>query len=288
MSAFLERDPQKITGLLAEVGGTVLVEKWERMETILRGLGSALVALSGGVDSSLVAAAAALALGERAQAVTIHSPVEAADDLSAAQEVAALTGIRHHVVVYDDLSSAQFTANPVDRCYHCKLARFRLALGLAREQGLAWLLEGSNADDSQDYRPGERAVSELGARSPLREAGWSKPEIRAAARALGLPVWNRPSAPCLATRFPYGMEVTQAGLRQILAGERFLQDAGFQSVRVRHHGSLVRIEVDPCQVEQLAARHSEVQAFFHGLGFQYVTLDLAGYRQGSLNEVILK
>lgn len=288
MSALLERDPRKISALLADAGGAALVQKWERLEAILRDLGSALVALSGGVDSSLVAAAAVVILGERVQAVTIHSPVEAADDLSAAQAVAAFAGIRHHVVVYDDLSSPQFTANPVDRCYHCKLARFRLALDLARDQSLAWLLEGSNADDSQDYRPGERAVSELGARSPLREAGWSKPEIRAAAQALGLPVWNRPSAPCLATRFPYGMEVTPTGLRQIAAGERFLQEAGFQSVRVRHHGSLVRIEVDPRQVELLAARRGEVHAFFHDLGFQYVTLDLVGYRQGSLNEVILK
>lgn len=288
MSAPLERNSEQIAALLAQAGGAALVEKWARLEAILRGLGSALVALSGGVDSSLVSAAAVVTLGERAQAVTIHSPVEAADDLAAAEAVAAFTGIRHHVVVYDDLSSPQFTSNPVDRCYHCKLARFRLALALARDQGLAWLLEGSNADDSSDYRPGERAVSELGARSPLREAGWSKPEIRAAAQALGLPVWNRPSAPCLATRFPYGMEVTQAGLRQISTGERYLQDLGFQSVRVRHHGNLVRIEVDLRQVELLAARHSDVHAYFHALGFQYVTLDLAGYRQGSLNEVILK
>lgn len=264
---------------------------YDRLAAVLRPLGRVAVALSGGVDSSVLVAAAARVLGPDAVlAVTFRAPVVPESDEKDATVAVQAAGVRHVLLHADEgfLDQPHFRDNPVDRCYHCKLARFRLALGLAHDQGLAWLLEGSNADDSQDYRPGERAVSELGARSPLREAGWSKPEIRAAARALGLPVWNRPSAPCLATRFPYGMEVTQAGLRQILAGERFLQDAGFQSVRVRHHGSLVRIEVDPRQVELLAARHSEVQAFFHGLGFQYVTLDLAGYRQGSLNEVILK
>ena len=195
-------------------------------------------------------------------------------------------GFPLRILDYDDLSNPEFVSNPPDRCYVCKLVRFRLLGELAAEEGFATLVEGSNADDLGDYRPGRRAVTETGAASPLQELGFSKNEIRALAKAFGLSVWDRPSAPCLATRFPYGSPVTQEGLRQVADGERYLHELGFQVVRVRHHGQLARLEVAPDEIERLAAMREEVSAYFKSLGFNYVAVDLSGYRLGSLNEVL--
>ena len=193
-------------------------------------------------------------------------------------------GFCHQVVEYDDLANPMFVANPPDRCYHCKLARFKALQGIADKFGAKWLVEGSNADDAFDYRPGARAVAELGARSPLAEAGFTKADIRALARAMGLNVWDRPSAPCLATRFPYGSPVTSAGLEQVARGEAFLRQRGFRVVRVRHFGDTARIEVAPNAIMALACQREETLGFFKAIGFAYVTIDLAGYRSGSMNE----
>ena len=263
-----------------------LKPRWEALLERFRQMGSAVVAFSGGVDSGLLCAAAYRALGERMLAVTVRSPVEALDDVASARTLAEQVGFPLRVLDYDDLANPEFVANPPDRCYVCKLVRFRQLGALAASEGLATLVEGSNADDLGDYRPGRRALAETGTASPLLELDFTKAEIRALSRALGLSVWDRPSAPCLATRFPYGSPVTHAGLRQVAEGEGYLRQLGFRVVRVRHHGPLARLEVAPDEIERLATLREPVTAYFKTLGFNYVAVDLSGYRLGSLNEVL--
>ncbi|HEX9018838.1 MAG TPA: ATP-dependent sacrificial sulfur transferase LarE [Anaerolineaceae bacterium] len=276
-----------LDGLELELSG-----KAERVMALFRENDAAVVAFSGGVDSSLLCVLGYLALGDRLLAVTVHSPVEAPGDSETAANVARECGFRHQVVEYDDLANPQFIANPPDRCYHCKLARFRAMQGIAadfgKEMGAARVIvaEGSNTDDAADYRPGTRAVAELGIRSLLAEAGLTKPEIRALAQALNLSVWDRPSAPCLATRFPYGTPVTRNGLMQVAHGEEYLRSLGFQPARVRHYGQTARLEVAPEMLERLIELRSEVLMRFKSMGFTYIVVDMAGYRTGSMNEVL--
>ncbi len=260
--------------------------RWEALLDRFRELGSAAVAFSGGVDSGLLSTAAWRALGDRMLAVTVRSPVESMGDVASAEALSEQVGFPLRVVDHDDLANPDFAANPPDRCYVCKLARFRLLRGLADAEGLSALVEGSNADDLDDYRPGRRAVSETGAVSPLQELGLGKAEIRALSRELELSVWDRPSAPCLATRFPYGSAITPEGLRQVAEGERYLHELGFGNIRVRHHGQVARIEVAPDEIERLVSLRGAVSAHFQSLGLPYVAVDLVGYRTGSLNEVL--
>ncbi len=261
-----------------------LQSHWNRLLDLIRGYGSAVVAFSGGVDSGLVCAAAHTALNERMLALTIHSPVDPPDEVESAAALARQLGFSHEIIDHDDLNDPQFVANPPDRCYHCKRGRFQVALEVCRQRGYAILLEGSNADDAQDYRPGARAVRELGVRSPLAEAGLAKADIRAISRALGLVVADRPSAPCLATRFPYGTPITREGLRQVTEAEQILREAGFGYLRVRHHGAVARIEVAQDQIERLVGWRDDIVIRLKQIGFQYVTVDLQGYRSGSMNE----
>ncbi len=214
--------PLSLTGLESD-----LQVKAKRLFELIAGMGSLVVAFSGGVDSGLLCAFGYLALGDRMLAVTVRSPVETPGDNEAAQTLAEQVGLTHQLVDFDDLANPQFVANPPDRCYHCKLARLKAIQQIALDFGTQFVAEGSNADDASDYRPGARAVAELGIRSPLAEVGLTKPEIRALARAMGLQVWDRPSAPCLATRFPYGTPVTRQGLGQVAQGEQFLKDRAF-------------------------------------------------------------
>lgn len=260
--------------------------RWQDLLIRLTDMAPVVVAFSGGVDSALLCAAAQIAAPGQALAVNVVSPVNPAGEDDLARDFAHKIGIAFEALEYDDLQGENFAANPPDRCYHCKGTRLRMLQELANRRGFRTVAEGSNADDRLDYRPGSRAVAELGVRSPLAEAGLTKAEIRALARALGLPVWDRPSAPCLATRFPYGSRITREGLRQVAEAEAFLQARGFAPLRVRHLGDSARIEIAPADFARLAALHAEVVAHFRALGFQYVSLDLQGYRMGSLNEVL--
>lgn len=268
--------------------------KAERLLKNLRSMDALVVAFSGGVDSGLLCALGYVALGERMLAVTVQSPVESPGDSDFARDLAQQVGFNHMVVLYDDLHNANFTENPPDRCYHCKLARFRALQQMAASGQFgdtfrgAVMAEGSNADDRLDYRPGARAVAELSVRSPLMEAGLTKHEVRTLARTLDLLVWDRPSSPCLATRFPYGSPVTREGLFQVARGEAYLRQLGFEPVRVRHDGQTARIEVPPQQIQAVMDARSGILAFFKEIGYTYVLVDLAGYRMGSMNEVLAR
>ena len=259
--------------------------KLKRLRILLKDLGSAAVAFSSGVDSTFLLRVAHEELGDRMTAVTVRSRSFPRRELEEAAAFCRAEGVRHEIVDTEELAIPGFADNPPDRCYHCKKEIFGKLLAFARSNGLAAVVEGSNADDDGDYRPGRRAIKELGVRSPLHEVGLTKDEIRALSRALGLPTWNKPSFACLASRFPYGERITAEGLARVERAEQWLREAGLGlgQLRVRMHGGMARIEVPPADIPRLAARAAEIAAAFKGLGFVYVALDLQGYRTGSMN-----
>jgi len=245
-----------------------------------------LVAFSGGVDSALLLKVAQDVLGNKVLAVTANSPLNTPEEKEGAVSVAREIGAEHLVVELNDLENPQVSSNPPDRCYYCKKARFEAMLKLAEEKGLEVVVDGSNIDDLNDYRPGLKAVKELGIASPLEEVGFNKEEIRGVAKELGLSVWDKPSEPCLATRIPFDTEITKEKLVRVIKAERYLKyTLGLSQVRVRDHNGLARIEVEKKDLEKILTRRDEVTKLLLEEGFYYVTLDLEGYRTGSMNKV---
>lgn len=263
-----------------------LAEKWCALVERLQSLESAVVAFSGGVDSSLLAVAAHLALAPRMLAVTIRSAVETDGLMDIAAAIAAQYGFPHQFIEYDKLQDASYVENTPNRCYVCKTVDLGIITRIAQQAGIRAVLLGANADDQHDYRPGLRAARELNTLSPLAEVGLAKAEIRQLSKELGLGNWNHPSSPCLASRIPYGITVTREKLEQIAAGEAYLRALNFEVVRVRNTGPTAKIEVPPADIQRLVEARVAVVAYFKQIGFQYVTLDLEGYRTGSLNEVL--
>jgi len=258
--------------------------KYARLQAILRDLGSALVAFSGGVDSTLLLKVAYDTLGDRAVAATADSETYPREELEQARELAALIGCRHIVVRTGELHDERYAANQPDRCYHCKRTLFAELQPVAAELGIGAIIYGAMADDIGAHRPGHRAAAEFAVRSPLIEAGLGKHEIRVLARRLGLPNWNKPSYACLSSRIAYGERVTAAKLRVLDDAERFLRGLGLTQFRVRHHETIARIEVLPEEIDTVIAHREAIVARLKELGYVYVTLDLQGFRSGSMNE----
>jgi uncharacterized protein len=263
-----------------------LEEKWQALVGNLDSLGSAVVAFSGGVDSSLLAVVAHLVLAPRMLAVTIRSQVETVGLMETASALAQQFGFPHQFVDLDKLEDQAYTANSPNRCYVCKSTDLTIIIEVAQKAGIQHVLLGANADDLSDYRPGLRAAAELSVLSPLAEAHLNKREIRILARQLGLGNWNHPSSPCLASRIPYGIPVTYEKLEQVAQGESYLHALNFEIVRVRNTGPTAKIEVLPGEIERLIQMRELVAGYFKQIGFKYVTVDLEGYRTGSLNEVL--
>jgi uncharacterized protein len=261
-------------------------EKYERLLDTLRGMGRVAVAYSAGVDSTFLLAAAHEALDEDAIALTAVTAAIPRREVEEAEAFCKTLGVRHRLVEVDALAVPAFRENAPDRCYHCKKHIFSTLREAARSEGCAHLAEGSNLDDDLDYRPGHRAILELGVESPLRAAALTKAEIRALSKRLGLAAAAKPSFACLASRVPYGEEITAEKLRRIDLAEQILLQRGFSQFRVRSHGDLARIEVLPNEQEKLFALRKEIHDALRALGFSYVSADLYGFRSGSLNETL--
>jgi uncharacterized protein len=264
----------------------MLEDELEALKDTLRSLESVVIAFSGGVDSTLLAKIAFDVLGDKALAVTARSETYTKSELEDAIELAKKIGIKHEVIVSEELDIPEFSHNPANRCYYCKKELLKKLKEIAKAYSFKYVIEGANFDDTNDYRPGMRAVEEMGVRSPLKEVKLTKAEIRELSKQFGLPTWDKPSAACLASRFPYGTEITREKLNIIGEAEAFLKSLGIHQLRVRHHDQIARIEVAEKDMEILFQNREQIVSKLKELGFTYVTMDLQGYRRGSMNEIL--
>ncbi len=265
------------------------MDKYRSLVEYFRQKGSAAIAFSAGVDSTFMLYAAHEALGDRAVAITALSAFFPGQEASEAEEFCNKYGIRHVVLKEDILKAEGVSENPKNRCYLCKKSLFTDIIKTAADEGVQYVAEGSNLDDENDYRPGAKAIKELGVLSPLKEIGFTKKEIRVLSEKLGLPTWNKPAYACLASRIPYGEELTAEKLLRVEKAEKFLRELGFVQLRVRSHGDLARIEILPEDFERFMKEELRLEIYdkLKSAGFSYVSLDLKGYRMGSLNETVI-
>jgi len=268
--------------------GMSWTEKLEQLQALFQEIDQALIAYSGGVDSTLVAKIAYDVLGDRALAVTAVSASLLPEELEDAKIQAATIGIAHKIVQTQEMDNPNYTSNPVNRCYFCKSELHDTLKPLALELGYPYVVDGVNADDLHDYRPGIQAAKERGVRSPLAEIGVTKAEVRQISQQLGLPWWDKPAQPCLSSRFPYGEEITIAKLQRVGRAEIYLRNLGWQNFRVRSEGDTARIELSPDKIQDFVTTTDlpSLVSVFQNWGFIYVTLDLEGYRSGKLNQVL--
>ena len=263
---------------------TELEQKYEALLQIIRGYDSAIVAFSGGIDSSLVAYVAGQVLGDKALAVTSGSASLKRTDLALSKRLSDDWGIAHQIIVTDELTKADYRANPTNRCFHCKTSLYTELDGIARARGYTHILNGTNLDDLGDHRPGLIAADNHAVKSPLVAAGFHKADIRALAKHLGLENADKPQAACLSSRFPYGTAINQELLAQVEAAENVLAEYGFSQFRVRHHGEVARLEILREEFELAVQHHEALQREIQALGYRFVAMDLGGFRSGSLNE----
>lgn len=265
-----------------------LHEKLDKLKANIRKMGSLAVAFSGGVDSTFLIKVAYDVLGDKVIAVTARSSTYPEREFKEAVNYINELGAKHIVIISEELDIEGFAANPVDRCYHCKKELFTKILDVAQENNIEFVADGSNVDDLGDYRPGMIAVKELKVVSPLKEVGMTKEDIRILSKEMDLPTWDKPAFACLSSRFPYGQQITREKLDMVDKAEQFLMDLGFRQVRVRHHGDIARIEVNTNERKKFFSEELMDQVYkkFKEIGFNYTSLDLKGYRTGSMNETL--
>lgn len=262
------------------------LSKFEELKNRLREMRKVLVAFSGGVDSSFLLKVAADVLEENVLAVIASSETYPSKEREEAIKLAGRLNVRYTVIQTKELENPDFSSNPPERCYYCKSELFSKLKDIAKSEGIPYVLDGSNYEDSSDYRPGTKAAEELGVRSPLKEVELIKDEIRQLSKSIDLPTWNKPSLACLSSRFPYFTEIEPESLKQVAQAEEYLKGLGFNQVRVRHHGQIARVEIDPQEFSRIMDENvrEKITKNFKKFGFIYTALDLAGFRSGSMNE----